>query len=223
MLRKIAFVAIALFSATVGAHSLNLRELYHEMYPPEPAKQDAFHICSEADPAFIRAFGSHREACYNSMPHMMAVAMGRVPVPAPLTMQAMIDPAGQAALLIKLASMPPQQPVTEPRSFANTAWLRPLSAPCDNPRLAGANLVPGGGRAAMLDTRARNNLPPVARTAQTGNAAVAPLPVIPLTGTSPVNGDKGAVPSFAPLPAPDVGDKTAPVIVPLAQTTGCGA
>src|SRR5258707_13512913 len=74
-LRRIAFIGIALIFAAIGAHSLNPRQLYGEMYPVEPVKRDAFHICDEADPSFVRAGGTQREAGYTKMRQVTAGAM----------------------------------------------------------------------------------------------------------------------------------------------------
>lgn len=234
---RVVFVAIALIFAAIGAHSLNPRELYNEMYPLEPVKQNAFHICDEADPTFVRAVGVEREACYNKMPHIMAVAMGRVRPGGALTMQALTDPSREAELLMTLAAMPPRQPITAPRSFSNTAWVRALSAPCDDKRALPAVSysspsdlppLPGAGRAAALDSVIRGNLPPLPRAVQGGIARRDPLPVITLGPSgfpaaippSANAGDK--VGAFDPLPTPDVGDDAPPAIVPLAPASVCG-
>jgi hypothetical protein len=143
-LRRIALVAVALISAGIGAHRLNPRQLYSEMYPVEPVKRDAFHICDETDPTFVRAVGGEREACYQKMPHAMAVAMGRVKPGGALSIQALSDPSREAELLMMLAATPPRQPITAPRSFSNTAWVRALSPPCETkPTPAVAYTVPG--------------------------------------------------------------------------------
>lgn len=230
--RRLAIVATALVFGAIGAHSLDPRALYHEMYPLEPVKQDAFHICDDADPTFVRAVGAEREACYNKMPHIMAVAMGRVKPGGALSMEALTDPSREAELLLTLASMPPQQPITAPRSFSNTAWVRALSPSCAAkpvlPALAytapqGLPPAPGSGRAAALDTVVRGNLPPLPHPASPGAAGRNALPVIPLAPATPPlprAADKTAV--FAPLPAPDIGDEAPPAIVPLAPSTSCG-
>lgn len=228
-------MATALIFAAIGAHSLNPRELFREMYPLEPVKQDAFHICDESDPTFVRAVGAEREACYNKMPHIMAVAMGRVRPGGALSMEALTDPSREAELIMTLAALPPQQPITEPRLFSNTAWVRALTPACGHkpivPAIAydDAKALPppaGSGRAATLDNVIRGNLPPLPRPAQTAAARPQPLPVIPLTAGRPAaalpasaSTDKTA--AFAPLPAPDIGDEATPAIVPLAPATSC--
>ncbi|HXO02280.1 MAG TPA: hypothetical protein VN900_09505 [Stellaceae bacterium] len=236
MLGRASFIAVALVSAAVGAHSLNLRELYGEMYPAEPVKHDAFQICDDADPTFVRAVGADREACYNSMPHIMAVAMGRVRAGGALTMQALTDPSREAELLMTLAAMPPRQPITTRRSFSNTAWVRALSPPCDDKRAlptvsytgsAGLPPAAGTGRAAALDSAIRNNLP-LPRATQPGIARRDPLPVIALAPAQPAPATQSAtdpgdkVTAFNPLPAPDIGDDGPPAIVPLAPASTCG-
>jgi hypothetical protein len=232
-----ALVAVALISAGIGAHTFNPRQLYGEMYPIEPVKRDAFHICDEADPTFVRAVGAEREACYSKMPHAMAVAMGRVTPGGALSIQAMTDPSREAELLMMLAATPPRQPITAPRSFSNTAWVRALSPPCEDKHTPAVVYsvpgtlppAPGVGRAAALDAAIRNNLPPLPRPAQRSEPQRSQLPVIALAPGRPAAGSAagqtggGTAASSAPLPAPDVGDEAAPAIVPLAPAANtCG-
>jgi hypothetical protein len=232
MLGKVGFVAIVLVSAGVATHPLNPRELYNEMYPVETLKRDAFHICNDADPTFVRAVKVDREACYDSMPHAIELALGRIHANGALTMADLLDPLHQAEL-IKIVSTPPRQPITAPRSFANTEWARSLSPPCAGgvaqaqPAAVALNtpgLPPGGvGRAAAPNSAIAGNLPPLAHAGQTGVARQAPPPVIPLTASAPkaANPATGAQ-SFNPLPSPDVGDSSPPAIVPLASGGNCG-
>jgi hypothetical protein len=233
-LGKASFAAFALIVAAVGTYSVKPRELYHEMYPLEPVKQDAFRICDETDPTFVRAVGVEREACYDRMPHVMAVAMGRIkPVAVGLLAQALADPAREAELLMALAVMPPQQPITTPRSFSDTAWVRALTPPCAEARVqpivataaSGASSPTGAGRADSLDGAIGKNLPPLPRGAQPTGPQHSQLPPMTLTPGRPASatvvGDKdGAV--VSPLPAPDIGDQAAPAIIPLAPTNNCG-
>jgi hypothetical protein len=232
-LRRIALVAVALISVGIGAHTLNPRQLYSEMYPVEPVKRDAFHICDETDPTFVRAVGGEREACYLKMPHAMAVAMGRVKPGGALSLQALTDPSREAELLMMLAATPPRQPITAPRSFSNTAWVRALSPPCEaKPTPAVAYTVPGtlppasdDGRAAALDSAIRNNLLPLPRPAPTADPKRSQLRVIALAPGRPAAGSASgdATASSAPLPAPDVGDDAAPAVIPLATAgNSCG-
>jgi hypothetical protein len=233
MLRRISFIAVALIAVVIGVHSIDLRALYAEMYPAEPVKRDAFHICDETDPTFLRAVGSDREACYGSMPHIMAVAMGRIRPGGALSMQALTDPSREAELLMLIAAMPPRQPITRPRSFSNTK----LSAPCDDKPLAAvsyaapnglsggmpAGMPPSGTRAAALDSTIRNNLPPpLPGTTQQAKAPVIKLgPVAPLISSPDDPNPKPAAINPAPVSAPDVGDDGPPAIVPLAPTLNC--
>jgi len=233
---KAGFAAVALISAAVGAHALKPRELFHEMYPLEPVKQDAFRICDDTDPTFVRAVGTDREACYDRMPHVMAVAMGRIKRSgAGLSTQELTDPSREAELLMALALMPPRQPITEPRSFSDTAWVRALTPPCAEKRVqpvvatvASDALPPSGsGRAASLDSVIGKNLPPLPRGAQPAGPRRSQLPPMALVPdgrvTAPATpvGDKGDE-AFTPLPAPDIGDQAAPAIIPLAPTNNCG-
>lgn len=243
MFARSAIAVVALVFAAIGAHSLSPRELYHEMYPLEPVKRDAFHICGQADPTFVRAVGVDREACYDSMPHIMALAMGRVKPGGALGLQALTDPSREVELLMTLAAMPPREPVIAPRSFADTAWLRALAAPCAGrivPAVvysAAGGLPPpaGSGRAAALTSVVRDVLPPLMpRPIPTVTARRDPLPTTSLPVISLTGGDTGLAPAspeaagggrgamFGPLPAPDIGDVAPPAIVPLAPASTCG-
>jgi hypothetical protein len=213
MIGKTGFVVIAVVSALIGAHSLNPRELYNEMYPVETLKRDAFHICHAADPAFVRAFKVDRETCYDHMPNAIEVALGRVRPGA--VKAALLDPSQQAELLIALAAMPPRQPVVVPRSLADTAGANALS-PCAKGGPPAAAAI-AAGRTAALDTTILGNLPPIPRAAPNPVArrVQPPQPLAPgVAGTA--NGI-----GFDPVSTSDVGDKGPPAIVPLAPATAC--
>jgi hypothetical protein len=221
MIGRAGFIAIAVASVLIGAHSLNPRELYNEMYPVETLKRDTFRICNAADPTFIRAVKVDREACYDSMPNAIEVALGRIHPGGAVTVASLLDPSRQAELLIQLAAMPPRQPITVPRSFANAALAHALS-PCakDGPpaptaavTLGTPGLPPSSGRAATLGgNTVLGNLPPLPQSAQSPVAWQALSPGI--AGTA--NGT-----AFDPVSTPDVGDKGPPAIVPLAPGTAC--
>jgi hypothetical protein len=219
IIRRPGFIAIIAVFAVLGAHSLNPRELYNEMYPVETLKRDTFRICHEANPSFIRAVKNDREACFDSMPNAIEVALGRIPPAGEVTVASLLDPAHQAELLIQLAAIPPRQPVTVPRSFSNTALLQPL-APCAKgnaaaPGVPGLPPAPGSGRAASLNTTVLGNLPPLPSNSAVAWQAQPGLPLAPgVAGT-----DNGT--AFDPVSTPDVGDKGPPAIVPLAPGTGC--
>ena len=231
--RRAWFLTAAVVFAVIGAHSLNPRELYREMYPLEPVKRDAFNICDQADPTFVRALGTEREACYDKMPHVMAVAMGRIKPGRALSTQALTDPAREAERLMALAVMPPRQPVTAPRSFSDTAWVRALTPSCADQRVqpapasGGVMPPPGTGRAASIDIAIAKNLPPLPRGAQPTGPEHSQLPPMtlapnrPATASATVVGDKDDA-TFSPLPAPDIGDKAAPAIILLAPMNNCG-
>jgi hypothetical protein len=226
MIGKMSVIAIALVAAGIGAHSIKPRELFLEMYPVEPVKQDAFQICDDSDPTFVRAVGYEREACYNKMPHVMAVAMGRVRPGGALSLQALSDSSREAELLMLLASTPPRQPITVPRSYSDTAWMHALASTCDAKRpLAVADTAPsvrppllGGGRAVALDNAIRGNLPPLPDAAWTG---------VPQPGTRPViQFGPARDPGGASLPivtlVPDSNDATGSRIVSLAPEARVG-
>ena len=214
MIGRRGFIAIAVVSAFMGAHSLNPRELYNEMYPIETLKRDAFGICHAANPSFIRAFKDDRETCYDSMPNAIEVALGRVHPGAQL--KASLDPARQAELLIQLAAMPPRQPVVVSPSLGNGL------APCAKKGPAAATAAPSlppptapGGT--PLGKTVLGNLPPIPQAAPN---AVAPTPQAPQPLAPGVAGTANGI-GFDPVSSSDVGDKGPPAIVPLAPTTAC--
>ena len=150
------------------------------------------------------------------------VALGRVRRGGVVTVASLLDPSRQAELLIQLAAMPPRQPITVPRSFANTALGQTLS-PCakDGPPASAAAVAPGtpglplppnSGRAAPLGATVLRNLPPIPHPEKNAVAWQALSPGI--AGTA--NGT-----AFDPVSTPDVGDKGPPAIVPLAPGSGC--
>ena len=213
---KKSFIAIAVVFGLMGAHSLNPRELYNEMYPVETLKRDTFRICHQVDPTFIRAVKVDREACYDSMPHDIEVALGRVRPGRDLTAAALLDPVRQAELLIQLAAMPPRQPVTMPQSFTNGALVPCAKNGAPAPTAAATPPKPvvpspSPGRGA-LDKTVLNNLPPLPQPGQKPVAWQALSPGV--AGTA--NGT-----AFDPVSTPDVGDKGPPAIVPLAPATAC--
>jgi len=221
MIGRTGFVAIAVVSALFGAHSLNPRELYNEMYPVETLKRDTFRICNAVDPAFVRAFKVDRETCYDKMPNAIEVALGRVR-PGSQIGGSLLDPSRQAELLIQLAAMPPRQPVTVPQSLANAA-LQPCAK--DGALAPAAAAAPGApslpppasARGAALGTTVLGNLPPIPQSAQNALASrqQAPRPLAPGVADT-VNGI-----GFDPVSTSDVGDKGPPAIVPLAPATAC--
>jgi hypothetical protein len=214
MIGRKSFVAIALVSGLIGAHSLNPRELYNEMYPVETLKRDAFGICHAANPSFIRAFKDDRETCYDSMPNAIEVALGRVHPGAQIN-ASLLDPSRQAELLIQLAAMPPRQPVVVPPSLGN--GLVPCAKNAPAPTAAAPSLPPPAGHPATTDKTILGNLPPLPQSGQKPAAAraQAPQPLAPgVAGTANGLG-------FDPVSTSDVGDKGPPAIVPLTPATAC--
>jgi hypothetical protein len=229
---RAGFIAVAVVSAVVGAHSLNPREVYNEMYPVETLKRDAFHICNDADPTFVRAVKVDREACYDSMPQAIEVALGRTHPGGALAKAALLDPSRQAELLLQLAAIPPRQPITVRRTFANTDWTHALSAPCgeNGARAApapGLPPPPGAGRAASLNTAILGNLPPLSSAKPMGGARPATSAEIPLARNAAptittVGNALAPTTAFDPLSSPDVGDSGPPAIVPIPPGGACG-
>jgi hypothetical protein len=215
MVFKAGLVVAAVVSAAIGVQSFNPRQLYNEMYPVETLKRDVFNICRDADSTFIRAARTDRERCYDSMPRLIGIALGRIH-PA-LSMATLFEETRQAELLMTLALMPPRQPIVVPRSFANTSLARPTPASCDDgPATTTGSPVPSPGtKEAELGAMIQHNLP-VAQPP--GAAPPGTLPTIPLTGAGPSPTPAPAaapVKPFAALAAPDIGDNGPPAIVPL--------
>ena len=214
MIGKYGFVAIAVVSALLGAHSLNPGELYNEMYPVETLKRDAFHICNAADPSFVRAFKDDRETCYDKMPNAIEVALGRVH-PGAQVNASLLDPSRQAELLIQLAAMPPRQPVVVSPSLGNA--LTPCAKNAPSPTAAAPTLPAPAGRPTAADKTILGNLPPIPQSGQNTVASrqQAPQPLAPgVAGTA--NGM-----AFDPVSTSDIGDKGPAAIVPLAPATAC--
>ena len=213
-----------------GKGHITTRQNMQYHFVPLAQVADVMHLLADVEM-------TNREACYNKMPNIIAVALGRVLPGGALSVAALLDPSRQAELLMTLAAMPPQQPITVPRSFANTDWTRGLAQPCDDKNSApqagaaapvGLPPAPGTSRAAALDNVVLGNLPPMPRSSRAAIGRQPALPVIPLTAAAPpsarVSGvDTGIGASFKPMPAPDIGDPDSPVIVPLAPASACRA
>lgn len=213
MIGKSGFVAIAVVSAFLGAHSLNPRELYNEMYPVETLKRDAFGICHAANPSFIRAFKDDRETCYDSMPNAIEVALGRVHPGAQIN-ASLLDPSRQAELLIQLAAMPPRQPVVVPPSLANA--LAPCAKNAASPAAAAPAQPAPAGHPAAVDKTILGNLPPIPQSAQNTVVSRQQTPQLAPGVAGTANGM-----AFDPVSTSDIGDKGPPAIVPLAPATAC--
>ena len=229
---KVGFVAVAVIAAVVGARSLNPRELYNEMYPVDTLKRDAFHICNDANPTFIRAVKVDRDACFNSMPHSIELALGWIHPDSALEKAALHDPSREAELLLEVTAIPPRQPITVRRSYANTDWARSLSPPCgDNgvlPATAGLPPAPGPAPAAALSPAGVAKLPAIPnrhRAGAVGSSTAAPIPLIPPApnlAPAPRSSDGDPMAAVNALPTPDIGDQEQPAIVPVAPGSGCG-
>jgi hypothetical protein len=216
MVFKAGLVVAAVVSAAIGVHSFSPRQLYNEMYPVETLKRDVFNICRDADSTFIRAARTDRERCYDSMPRLIGIALGRIhPV---LSMATLFEETRQAELLMTLALMPPRQPIVVPRSFANTSLTRPTPASCDDgpaPAATGSPVPTPGTKEAELGAMIQHNLP-VAQPP--GAAPLGTMPTIPLAGAGSLPTPTPAaapVKPFAALAAPDIGDNGPPAMVPL--------
>lgn len=78
MIGKAGLAFALMITGVASVHTVDLRQLYNQMYPVSTLKRDTLNLCHEADPAFIRAIKEDRQACYRSMPHAIAVALGMV-------------------------------------------------------------------------------------------------------------------------------------------------
>lgn len=95
MIGKAGLIAVVLVSATVAGRSIHPRALYDHMYPVNSLKRHAFNLCQESDPAFIRALGEDRVACYRRMPYSISLALGFVHRPGDTDLAAFFTPAGR--------------------------------------------------------------------------------------------------------------------------------
>jgi len=236
MLGKAGLATIAVIIGVIGAgFALNPRELYNQMYPVEALKRDAFHICHNTNPSFVRALEVDREGCFDSMPQAIALAIGWVRPQAALWAEALRDPSRNVELLMALAALPLRQPATVPRSFDNYSWVHALSPSCETGTATPAPTDPaaavpfGSVTADALGRPLLDRLVPGPRAAKTGVAADRPLPLVPLTDSTPMTLSAPALPGSAgktitaydTLTASDVGDNPEPAIVPLASAAGC--
>jgi len=128
MLGKAALAAGIAVAAVMAGRTIDLRQLYDQMYPVDTLRRDAFSLCQQSDRTFIRALEDDRESCYRRMPHSFAVALGRVPAASPLAALfagdqlvpelapscapplAPADPRGTARVLAALAGRDPAAP-----------------------------------------------------------------------------------------------------------------
>jgi hypothetical protein len=76
MFIKGAVVASGLLAVGLTVGALNLPAIYNGMYPADGLKRGVLGLCHETDLSFVRAAQGDREACYERMPHAIAVAIG---------------------------------------------------------------------------------------------------------------------------------------------------
>src|SRR5438132_14467 len=77
MLRKVSLAALAIIPIYGATHTVDMRELYNEMYPVNSLKRDTFNLCHRSDATFVRALQVDRESCFDRMPLTIAIAIGR--------------------------------------------------------------------------------------------------------------------------------------------------
>ena len=205
MLLKASFAAVALVGAAVATHSVSLRDLYNEMYPPNGLKREVFGICHDSDPTFIRAVKADRVACNDSMPHNIALAIGwtrhGTGYAAPPPDNSAIAAAEAFLKRLEVAASARAEPVAalpcpEPRTLAQGP--RPVALAAMIPMLDGAAATPegGAGRLTLAPPRSVALLPgmpaPEADSSPGGPAQLAPATGVPLLrlGTS-FNADLG--------------------------------
>ncbi|GEM_PF-3061755 len=135
MIGKAGLAAVALIAAVVGGRSIDLRALYDEMYPVNTLKRDAFNLCHQSDPTFIRALQDDRESCFDRMPHSIALAIGRV------------RPNSALAQLFSPSGRPPDQGLFSPTGETGS-WADAYRRRAIGPRAATA--TPCGGVAPGL-------------------------------------------------------------------------
>ncbi len=240
MLVKASIAATALFSAVVSLSSLDLHQLYNEMYPVNGLRRDVLGLCHAADPTFVRAVRADREGCYDSMPNPIELAIGwvrtssRLAAMRPLTGPELAEqllkeaelrrPAGSLAPLhfaanTRLPAMLSPDCATPARRIAATEAAGELLAAEDSSRLARG--IANGEEATLT---ALGLLPRVKRP---DAATDEKLPVLPLSGSAkpepaPANAAFAAAGLLSPVPALDLGDSAASRLAPAAAM-GCRA
>jgi hypothetical protein len=240
MLAKISLAAAIVACSAVLA-SVDLRELYDEMYPVSMLKRDAFGICRQADPAFVRARQSDRDECYDSMPHDFALAIGWVGPRSPLANQS-IYPGGYppAEMLLAGFARLPEIGAAGPRQFPGVGHLPAVDASaCDEaPRSfahpAGLPQPVAASHAGFAPLPRREPPPGYDRTQDTALAAFGlaprgahrgtekPLPLPPLTwsaagafgDSSEAGGAQSSTSLLDAMPSADLGD---PLSFPMAS------
>jgi hypothetical protein len=114
MLVKLGIVAATLFVAAVALASVNLREVYNEMYPVNGLRRDVLGLCHAAQPTFVRAVRYDRENCYDGMPDPVELAIGWVRT---------------SSRLMATRKAPTAVEVAERLMITETAARRPLGPP----------------------------------------------------------------------------------------------
>lgn len=76
MLVRASVTAATVMFTGMLLYSVDLRQTYDEMYPAETLRRDAFSLCHQSDPTFVRAIRSDRINCYDKMPNAFALAIG---------------------------------------------------------------------------------------------------------------------------------------------------
>jgi hypothetical protein len=232
MLVKASLAAAALIAATAIC-IVDWRDVYNEMYPVNALKRDAFGICHESDPTFIRARQIDREGCFDRMPNSIALAIGWVNT-GRRTDHFIDHPGGfpsAEALLAGLRALPTRrsgarqyageaQPdcVEAPRVVVpGAAWpsgappapqdrLAGRARPADDPALVALGLAPAARR-------------PAGAAPSPTAAAAAARPS--LARAAAAASETAAMPVFEAMPSVDLGDSQPMPMMPLPAARGC--
>lgn len=239
MFGKIALAAAAVI-AGVTALTVDMRQQYDEMYPVNTLQRDAFNICRDSDPTFIRARQVDRVGCFDRMSHDFAMAIGWIS-PSVRAAQASIRPGGfptAEMLLAGVWSLPPSGNVG-PRQYTGIGGATRIGIDCASPAAqpvaatAGSKPgMPAAGRPELLQPKDRIAAAQDPAMAALGlkpggavrqpKAAGQALPVLPLNrpghAGQAANGGKGAPPVDA-LPSADLNDPLSFAVAPPSE--GC--
>ncbi|HVC52467.1 MAG TPA: hypothetical protein VND87_10635 [Stellaceae bacterium] len=194
MIGKAGLTVALVITAATAVHSIDLRNLYNQMYPVSTLKRDALYLCHEADPVFIRAVAEDRRACYSSMPHTIALALGLIRPDHAL-----------AGLFTPVGGLFGEGPLAADQSQA--AWAAAMRRPPMSPRLiASAAPCPGTAAAEPDAISTKTALDALTgRGAETHDGALAELGIAPSANAAslPIPGNRRvAPPDLAATPPP---------------------
>ncbi len=233
MLVKASVAATALIFAAVGLSSIDLRQLYNEMYPVNGLRRDVLTLCHQAEPTFIRAVKVDRVGCYDSMPDPVELAIGWVRTSSRLAAMRQPTPVEVAERLLVAAISERRLDRLGPPQFTGYALVTGGAArACDGakspvavasaPALPDDRLVLHAVRGDGAALAALGLMPHRLRLAASRRPE---LPILSLGGAGGGSGTPEAANGIAglvdPAPAPDLGGDSAPLLAPAAAPSLC--